>query len=423
MTKLAIDSTYGIAILKDFQLMHADDNYAHIFGYKSAQELMSSIDSITDLIAPDHHQSAKDNYYHQVDRRANPRGRTFTNRDRFGRKFTAFTIDHVIEWEGEPALQVTLIDLSVQEQALKQLEHNKRQYQRLVQSSLQGISVHRNFKPIMVNQAWVDLMRAPSIKFALDNLSLLDLLDDEQKEEGITRYQNLISGKISGAHSVVRNICFDGQERYFSIYDNAIEWNGEMAVQAVIEDITDRVELEKELAYKASHDPLTGLLNRSAIYQWAEEQTHQQNTLVCMMLDIDNFKSVNDQHGHLTGDAMLCDIATLCQQVVSNHGITGRWGGEEFVIFLSSVSLPKAIELAEELRQHCESFVCKAKEENVQRTVSIGISVYQEKSSNIDQFQDANRLIDHLVFLADEFLYQAKSQGKNKVVTASNIDT
>ncbi|MEZ9254048.1 diguanylate cyclase [Vibrio cyclitrophicus] len=423
MTKLTINSTYGIAILKDFQLVHVDDNYAHIFGYKSAQELMSNIDSILDLIVPDHHQSAKDNYYQQVERRANPRGRTFTNRDRFGREFTAFTIDHVIQWKGDPALQVTLIDLSVQEQALKQLAHNKRQYQRLVQSSLQGISVHRNFKPIMVNQAWVDLMRAPSIEFALDNVSLLDLLYDEEKEEGITRYQNLISGEIPGAHSVVRNICFDGKERYFSIYDNAIEWDGEMAVQAVIEDITDRVELEKELAYKASHDSLTGLLNRSAIYQWAEEQAHQQNTLVCMMLDIDDFKSVNDQHGHLTGDAMLRDIATLCQQVVSNHGITGRWGGEEFVIFLSNVSLPQAIELAEELRQHCESFVCKAEEENIQRTISIGVSVYQEKSSNNDQFQDANRLIDHLVFLADEFLYQAKSQRKNKVVTASYIDT
>ena len=428
MTKLTINSTYGIAILKDFQLVHVDDNYAHIFGYKSAQELMSNIDSILDLIVPDHHQSAKDNDYQQVERRANPRGRTFTNRDRFGREFTAFTIDHIIEWKGEPALQVTLIDLSAQEQALKQLEHNKRQYQRLVQSSLQGISVHRNFKPIMVNQAWVDLMRAPSIEFALDNVNLLDLLYDEQKEEGINRYQNLISGEIPGAHSVVRNICFDGKERYFSIYDNAIEWDGEMAVQAVIEDITDRVELEKELAYKASHDSLTGLLNRDAIYQWVETQNHQKNTLVCMMLDVDDFTSVNDQHGHLAGDAMLRNIADLCQQVVSNYGVTGRWGGEEFVIFLSNVGLSKAMELAEELRQRCESFVCSTAEENVQRTVSIGVSACQKgmslatKLQNTDKFQDANQLIKHLVSIADKSLYQAKSQGKNKVVTAGNLD-
>ncbi|MEZ9169536.1 diguanylate cyclase [Vibrio cyclitrophicus 1F289] len=447
MTKLTINSTYGIAILKDFHLVHADDNYAHIFGYKSAQELMSSIDSILDLIVPDHHQSAKDNYYQQVERRANPRGRTFTNRDRFGREFTAFTIDHVIKWKGEPALQVTLIDLSVQEQALKQLEHNKLQYQRLVLSSLQGISVHRNFKPIMVNQAWVDLMKAPSIEFVLENVYLLDLIYDDQKEEAIARYQNLISSSLPGAHNVIKNICFDGKERYFSIYDNAIEWDGEMAVQAVIEDITDRVELEKELAYKASHDSLTGLLNRDAIYQWVEAQAHQQNTLVCMMLDVDDFKSVNDQHGHLTGDAMLRNIANLCKQVVSNHGVTGRWGGEEFVIFLSNVRLSQAIELAEELRQRCESFVCSTAEENVQRTVSIGVSVCQEDISlaeksqktgqlqktekpqnedqvqKSDQVQKANQLIKHLVSLADKFLYQAKSQGKNKVVTARNLDS
>ncbi|WP_261894462.1 sensor domain-containing diguanylate cyclase [Vibrio cyclitrophicus] len=429
MTTLTIDSTYGIVILKDFHLVHADDNYAHIFGYESAQELMSSIDSILDLLAPDHHQSAKDNYYQQVDRRTPPRGRTFTNRDRFGREFTAFTIDHVIEWKGEAALQVTLIDLSVQEQALKQLEHNKRQYQRLVLSSFQGISVHRNFKPIMVNQAWVDLMKAPSIDFALENVDLLDLISDDQKEEARARYQDLISSSIPGAHSVIKNTCFDGKERYFSVYDNAIEWDGEMAVQAVIEDITDRVELEKELAYKASHDSLTGLLNRDAIYHWVEAQAHQQNTLVCMLLDVDDFKSVNDQHGHLTGDAMLRNIANLCKQVVLNQGVTGRWGGEEFVIFLSNLHLSQAIELAEELRQRCESFVYSTAEENVQRTVSIGVSVCQEdilhadKSQNEDQVLKANQLIKHLVSLADKFLYQAKSQGKNKVVTASNLDT
>ena len=159
-----------------------------------------------------------------------------------------------------------------------------------------------------------------------------------------------------------------------------------------------------------------------------------------MMLDVDDFKSVNDQHGHLTGDAMLRNIANLCKQVVSNHGVTGRWGGEEFVIFLSNVRLPQAMELAEELRQRCESFVCSTAEEKVQRTVSIGVSACQEDISlaaqlqntdkfqstdqfqNADQVQDANRLIEHLVFLADESLYQAKSQGKNKVVTAGNLD-
>lgn len=296
-------------------------------------------------------------------------------------------------------------------------------------------------------------MKAPSIEFVLENVYLLDLIYDDQKEEAIARYQNLISSSLPGAHNVIKNICFDGKERYFSIYDNAIEWDGEMAVQAVIEDITDRVELEKELAYKASHDSLTGLLNRDAIYQWVEAQAHQQNTLVCMMLDVDDFKSVNDQHGHLTGDAMLRNIANLCKQVVSNHGVTGRWGGEEFVIFLSNVRLSQAIELAEELRQRCESFVCSTAEENVQRTVSIGVSVCQEdislaeKSQNTgqlqktgqfqktekpqnedqvqksDQVQKANQLIKHLVSLADKFLYQAKSQGKNKVVTASNLDS
>ncbi|MDF2152819.1 sensor domain-containing diguanylate cyclase [Vibrio sp. CAU 1672] len=418
MPTLNIDATYGIIVLKEFELVYVDDHYAQIFGYASAEELTSSIDSFLELIAPQYHQMARDNYYQQVNGCITPRGRTFKNIDRFGREITVFTIDHVIEWEGEPAVQVTVIDLSMIERAQAQLREKERQYARLILSSRQGIMVHRDFKPVMLNQAWVDLMHAPSIDSVLKEVNLLDLLTEEEKTQAIERYQALMSGKIEGVYTVVENACFDGKKRYFNVYDNLVEWDGKPAIQAVIEDVTEKVELERELAYKAHHDSLTGLLNREAIYQWFADEEHQSQSLACLLLDIDDFKSVNDQYGHFSGDAMIRFVATVCRDVVADKGIVGRWGGEEFVVFLPDCRRDEALEVAETIRQRCASQACDYNPHWIQRTVSIGMtySECEHAPSGTGRQNVVRQCMNDLIRRADQKLYQAKSQGKNQVV-------
>ncbi|MCR9352217.1 sensor domain-containing diguanylate cyclase [Vibrio alginolyticus] len=417
MPKLNIDSNYGLAVLQNFKLVYVDDNYARIFGYHSAKELMSNVSSFLDLIDPKYHQMARDNYYQQINKLATPRGRTFLNIDRYGRRFTVFTIDHVIEWEGSPAVQVTVIDLSMLEHAQEKMRQNEEKYKRLILSSLQGIVVHRKFKPVMVNQAWVDLIRAPSKSFVLNNVNLLNITPEYEKESTIERYYDLMTGRIDRAQTVVENICFDGEKRYFNVYDTIIEWDGEAAVQSVVEDVTKNVELERKLVYQAHHDQLTGLWNRNAMYDWFAEKGSNAKSLSCILLDIDDFKHVNDKFGHKCGDTAIQCLAKLCLDVVSNKGVVARWGGEEFVIFLLDINLDEVFKLSERIRLKYSQHKCTCIKSRIQRTVSVGATYCNNLQDFPKEYLEKERHVCMEWFIqeSDKNLYRAKHRGKNQV--------
>ncbi|MFA0704034.1 GGDEF domain-containing protein, partial [Vibrio sp. 10N.222.48.A8] len=97
---------------------------------------------------------------------------------------------------------------------------------------------HRDFKPLMVNQSWVNMQGAATIEQVLELDSILELVP-KQNADGISKhYHAIVSGELSGTSTVVENIGFDGVHRFFNIYDNAITWKGQPAVQVVLEDVT-----------------------------------------------------------------------------------------------------------------------------------------------------------------------------------------
>ena len=406
MPELTIDSTYGVIVLKDLESVYVDDNYARIFGYNSSTELMSNIGSFLDFIDPEFHQAARDNYYLQISGKMTPRGRTFKNIDRDGRTFTVFTIDHVIEWEGAPALQVTVIDMSIVEKAHQQLKENERKYKRLITTSGQGITVHKNFIPVMVNQAWVDLMHAPSIEYVLNNVSLMDFIPESEHELARQQYDDIISGKAQGVNTVLENICFDGVKRYFSVYDNRIEWDGEPAMQAVIEDVTKKVELEKKLKYYSVTDALTQISNRHRLDQVLTDETNCSNRyphkFSVILIDLDYFKSINDSWGHQAGDDTLVAVAKVLKETVRKVDIVGRWGGEEFLVICPNTELLGASSLAEKLRIAIEILDLS---DQYSVTASMGVAMSRNDESR-----------NQLLLRADTALYTAKSEGRNRVV-------
>lgn len=406
MAKLTIDTQYGIIIIQNLKTVFVNEYYAHLYGYSSASELLNSIDSFLDLIDPSYHPQAIDNYYKTLEGDVLPRGRTFRNRDRHGREFSVFAIDHVIEWKGEPALQVTVIDLSTQERAQQQLQENERKFKQLITESGQGISVHRNFKPIFVNQAWVDLMRAPSIDTVLTNVNLLSLLPDEEHINAQARYQSLISGRLPGAKTVVKNRCFDGEIRYFRVYDNLIEWDGEAAVQAVIEDVTDRVTLEAKLRQLSVTDPLTDIYNRRELDRVLNQEFQRGQrygySFSVILIDIDHFKIINDTYGHDVGDSTLRAIANALRETTRQTDVLGRWGGEEFLIICPSTDLTGASHLANILRDRVANLTLQ---DVKPVTISIGVASL-----------DANDIkISDILKRADRALYDAKRNGRNQV--------
>lgn len=169
--------------------------------------------------------------------------------------------------------------------------------------------------------------------------------------------------------------------------------------------MADKEKLEK----LATFDSLTGLYNRRAILGKLRELINLANRykddFSLIMLDIDHFKKVNDRYGHLTGDEVLEEIATLIRRNIRDTDIVGRYGGEEFIIILPKTTLSSAWVVAERIRSIIEKAELKDSAGNVFAiTVSQGLAGWERD-------EDAASLISR----ADEALYKAKEKGRNRV--------
>jgi diguanylate cyclase (GGDEF)-like protein len=166
---------------------------------------------------------------------------------------------------------------------------------------------------------------------------------------------------------------------------------------------------KEELERLANFDSLTGLYNRQAILSKLRELINRakryKEDFSVSMLDIDHFKKVNDRYGHLTGDDVLEKIAALIRQNIRDTDIAGRYGGEEFIIILPQANLSSALVVAERIRNIIENAEMKDSAGNVFAiTVSQGLSGWERG-------EDAYSLISR----ADEALYKAKANGRNRV--------
>ena len=165
----------------------------------------------------------------------------------------------------------------------------------------------------------------------------------------------------------------------------------------------------QELLQMATTDLLTGLSNRRAILQQANTEIRRasryQKDLAVLMLDIDHFKQINDQHGHGAGDKVLIEFAGLCLQSIRETDLAGRYGGEEFFILLPEIDLATAILSADRIRMAVAAYPFRLNDGNsINVTCSIGIAMYRPEQDNLDK----------LLLRADQALYQAKRQGRNR---------
>jgi diguanylate cyclase (GGDEF)-like protein len=160
----------------------------------------------------------------------------------------------------------------------------------------------------------------------------------------------------------------------------------------------------------ASTDELTGLFNRRRFFEELERefQRHRRygSALSLMMLDIDHFKRINDTLGHQAGDIVLREVAQLLAASVRRTDTVGRYGGEEFASLLPETRRDEAIEVAERFRAIVEARAFQYGEQRVTVTVSIGISIAGEATDTEGA----------LIRAADDALYRAKSEGRNRVV-------
>lgn len=167
----------------------------------------------------------------------------------------------------------------------------------------------------------------------------------------------------------------------------------------------------KELEYVSNHDPLTNTYNRNHFDQSMQQRRQQgaKDAFCLIVLDIDHFKRINDQHGHMLGDQVLQELANVLIQQVRDGDQVTRWGGEEFVILCQKTSLNEARILAERIRQ------CIAKRrfaESIQLSCSFGVAE-----------QEINEPLMSCFERADKSLYQAKAEGRDRICLAQPATT
>ncbi|MEJ2469445.1 MAG: GGDEF domain-containing protein, partial [Campylobacterales bacterium] len=182
-------------------------------------------------------------------------------------------------------------------------------------------------------------------------------------------------------------------------------------LETLVHQRTEELHREKErLKIVSTTDPLTRLNNRhkmDEVFEYEARKTEKEGgTLSIILLDIDHFKKVNDVYGHNVGDTFLQEIAGVLQDTFREHDTIGRWGGEEFLVFLPNTRLNGARRLAERLRET----VAKTPFSHIgKQSISLGIAVYERGES-----------MKSLIHRADNALYRAKKQGRNRVESAPN---
>ena len=200
-----------------------------------------------------------------------------------------------------------------------------------------------------------------------------------------------------------------GADDYLAKPFNSGELRARVAVgRRILETQAELLTARNALAHEATHDPLTGILNRRAIETALSRELSREQRLheglTVSICDIDNFKKINDTYGHMAGDEVLCGIVRLLETRLRAYDHLGRFGGEEFLVITPGVTQDQANKLYERLRAAVSDNPISTKAGSVSITISIGVRAV-----------NGNETMDELITAADSALYRAKREGRNRV--------
>lgn len=240
--------------------------------------------------------------------------------------------------------------------------------------------------------------------------NLLDLIIPEKMQEGVREAINLMasSGEARHAEELTLRRKDGSPVTVYSSHAVIILPDKKPQIYCIDIDLTDYKQQEAQLAFLAQYDPLTHLPNRhyfaNQLEQALKVARRENLQLAVLILDLDNFKNINDSYGHKTGDLLLQRVAEKLQICCRETDSLARLGGDEFAILIEHLDTPEdAARFAQELLQNLQQPMLLEQDLELSTAASIGISLYPTHHDNVEALLQG----------ADAALYKAKSEGRN----------
>ena len=345
-----------------------------------------------------------------------------------GEMLDVHAVSQRIVRDGKPMVQSVLRDISARKRAAERLRASEAHHKALFNNAPVGIFLlSKEGKFSQFNENWADMLgyHGPEGRAELLKKSPIEITHPDDRLQSQKRIDEILSGNIHSYRVEKRWLRKDGSVCWGDISVTAVldaEGGTDMAM-VVVQDITERKKMEEELRRHATTDSLTGASNRRHFMDRGEEELHRaqryQRPLAVLALDLDHFKSINDTYGHKAGDTALQHFSTYCMKALREEDIFGRIGGEEFAVVMPESTLKGAKEAAERIRSSLESNPFKTGGKKVTLSVSIGIAGCPTDLLNCIEIVDG---FETLLVQADQALYQAKENGRNRVEVSKRDD-
>ncbi len=341
---------------------------------------------------------------------------SFTERKRYltksgGVVWGDISVAAVREVDGSLRHQIVqLVDVSTEVANLESLVRSAREFRLLAENASDVV--------LRIDPAGVIDWVSPSVSTVLgwDPDALVGtpssaIIDEADRDEVLRQRSDLVASGRDGLEMTVRYRTAWGAAREMSAVVHVLRVDGDDAVTGMavgLRDVTDEAKVRRELAYRASHDILTGVANRddllSRLRTRLEIPSDPGRKVGVLFCDVDNLKSINDVHGHRAGDSVLAAVATRLVGAVRHHDVVARIGGDEFVVVLEQVDDVAQLEAVAEKCRAAVGHVVERSDRPIEVSVSIGGVL-----AALDE--DA----DDVLGRADRALFQAKNAGRNQV--------
>lgn len=311
----------------------------------------------------------------------------------------------------------------VQERAEEALARSEALHRKVIESASVGVCVISKRRVRLINPKGADLLGFPASDIVGQPLSRFIAAED--LEMALHNHQLRLAGKGDDLCYQLRMLGPSGAVRWMEVSGVALDWHGQPATLNFLSDVTERHESEAQMRELALHDSLTQLANRRLFLDHLElalaSSDRSGRCGAVLFLDLDNFKPLNDRHGHAVGDLLLREVASRLERCVRPSDTVARLGGDEFVVLLTDLAADPGLAAAQAQQKGgvirealAEPYHLRA----VHDGVSMQVTHHCTATGGIAMFQGARLSVEDLLDSADAAMYAAKEAGRNRICLA-----